>query len=496
MRARLLLGGGALALAVLLVGARAATEERLRRGEAVALTSAAAAEAADALAARYARWFARRETTEGAAEEPFSTLAERVLAAHEGVEGGFFSADDGRFYGFAFPTSPPPPPAYGPPPREVGVIREVVAEAMAAGAPVVRWFDDYSHFAVAAAPVPDPASPIPYGAAWTLKRRPDLAPRPADPWLLAALGLALLGGAVILHVSVALRRQAAAVRAGLEALREDLAHRVPGPADPDLAAIAHAANEMAEALAFSREAERALAEGLARHERAAALGRLVAGVAHEVRTPLAAVKARLQLWLRRAPESVAHDPTVPEVVAQLDRLGRFVDHLYALARVGRLPLEPGDPLAALEAAARDVAPEAEAGHVQIVLPALPPVRPDLRINAAALEGVFANLLRNALQAGARRVEVRLDATPDRLTVAVHDDGPGLPAEGAARWFEPFYTTRADGLGLGLALAYEVVRHHGGTLEARPSDLGGAALVVTLPLAAPVAFPVDARTDAA
>ncbi|MFN3596218.1 MAG: sensor histidine kinase [Rubricoccaceae bacterium] len=487
VRGRVLVGGLLLLLAVGLVAGRVLVWDRLVLAREIARTGRWTAEAAEALAAAYGAWYDGADgqgTAASTAAGTFTGYTEALLRRFEGVEGGFYSADDSTFYGFAFPTSPPPAPAYGPPPREVALLIDVAREAMQNRATVTRWVSSYSRFGVSAAPVLDASLPDrPYGAAWTLQRRQDLtAPAALDGWFLLPFALALVGGGVLLSALVGLRRQALAVRRGLGALTDDLSQLLPEPADPDFAAIARAANGLAASLTRARAAEAALARQIARQERAASLGRFAGAVAHEVRTPLAGVKARLQLWLRRAPAHVADDPVLPDVIAQLDRLDGVIEHLYRLTSVGRLPLERGPVGDAVRRATEAMRPRAEAAGAALDA-RIPDDLPEVDRHPVALEGVVQNLVANALEAGARRVRVLAGAHEGGLGLEVHDDGPGLPPD-AARLFEPFYTTRPDGLGLGLALALETARHHGGTLQAHDSPLGGACFRLTLPAPAP------------
>lgn len=476
--------GGALVFAVVRLIAWSSIERNRAMDRAEERTLAAAAE----LAEEYRSW---RWSWTGSAARDGAALAdvtERVLRLFPGVEGGFFDAGDTTFYGFAFPTSPPPRPAYGPPPREVDLLQRLSEASRRTGTSHYEWHDGSSTFGVAAAPVPDIVGPggRAGGAAWTLMR--VALPRPiSDPWLMAAFALALVGGGFAVRVVLDLRRQAALIRGGIGALSHDLRAGMPLPADPEFAAIARAIDGLAASLAESRRAEAALVADLSRHERMATLGRFAAGVAHEVRTPLAGIKTRLQLWLRRAPEAVQQDPMLPAVIAQIDRLSEMVEHLYGLARIGQMPLERGDLGAAVRAAVHEATPRAAERGASLNAE-ISDRLPEVRFNQVAVALLVSNLVDNAVQANASRVRLVLAPSDGAVQLAVHDDGPGPPAEGAERWLEPFYSTRPEGLGLGLAICYEVAQHHRGALSIARSPLGGTMFTFAVPIPAGAAQP--------
>jgi signal transduction histidine kinase len=116
----------------------------------------------------------------------------------------------------------------------------------------------------------------------------------------------------------------------------------------------------------------------------------------------------------------------------------------------------------------------------------------VRGDETLLEQVFTNILRNAVEAmpggGAVRLETgaRLMRGREEITVSVRDSGPGIPPHLAERLFQPFYTTKEDGTGLGLVLSRKYARAHGGDLEVRAGPGGGTEIVVTLPVAGPAA----------
>lgn len=247
-----------------------------------------------------------------------------------------------------------------------------------------------------------------------------------------------------------------------------------------------AAHEAAEAL------HRTQAQ-LAHATRVTTLGELAASIAHEVNQPLAAVSTNGNAclrWLNRPePDLLEARLALDRILADTQRASEVIRRIRALARKGesqRLPLD-------LNALLRDTAGlvQRELSNHRIVLelrlaPMLPPVEGD----AVQLQQVVINLLMNALQAidgsgpdslrRQQRIVVSTRQRGEQVEVEVTDTGPGLSAAQAGRLFEAFYTTKADGMGMGLAICRSIVDAHGGRIHAVTHDGPGATLAFTLP----------------
>jgi len=220
-------------------------------------------------------------------------------------------------------------------------------------------------------------------------------------------------------------------------------------------------------------------------ERLAGIGRLVAGVVHELNNPLTAVNMYSDALVEKL-GNAGHDPVDVEKLRAIRdagmRIQRLARDLVTYAKPTGARTEPVDLEGVLDEAARLSKPalkESSAVVERVILPA-PPVEG----NRPSLVQVFVNLIRNASQAvqPGGRVRLALEPVGDRVKVTVSDDGAGMPPEEAARAFEPFYTTRPGiGIGLGLPIVQGIVDRHGGKVELTTTPGQGTTVTVTLPV---------------
>lgn len=238
----------------------------------------------------------------------------------------------------------------------------------------------------------------------------------------------------------------------------------------------------------SRRYERAMRRS--EHERRLSLiGEMSAVLAHEIRNPLASLKGHAQLLAEHLaaaasdrekaerPAAAASDREKAErVVLEATRLETLTTDLLDFVRSGPLDRRPADPATLLRAAANEVDP---AGF-DLDLTRAPERWP---VDGPRLHQALTNLLRNAHQAspdGARRPQVSMAVAGERLIVTIRDFGSGLPQGQEDRVFDPFFTTRATGTGLGLAVARRIAELHGGELTAANHAEGGASFTLALP----------------
>jgi signal transduction histidine kinase len=241
-----------------------------------------------------------------------------------------------------------------------------------------------------------------------------------------------------------------------------------------------------------------LEASVAQEQRLSAMGNLAAGVAHEIKNPLNAISVGLQrLRLEFAPaetEARQEYAAFTRIIeAEVSRLNTIVNQFLTLARPLRLNLADEPLISLLKDVLTLLAPQASAQGVTVSESLhLGDVRAS--IDRQQLTHAIMNVLLNAIQAmpSGGTLTIRADvvtppdgscATVSRVArIAVSDTGPGIPKEYMDRIFEPYFTTKEGGTGLGLALAHRVVVEHRGTIRAENASAGGARFVIDLPLA--------------
>lgn len=399
-------------------------------------------------------------------------IANGALEKLEGVEGGFYLAGDwNRFFVHAFPSNPdrlPEPPhkdkkekknrhpqprplqSADPPPKEVRPIHDQCVNSLNDDEGVPRLMVGEI------GPSRDMIVTEPVG-----RQRPALM----ATWVMTRLTSPE-------HTAAQLTRYQAATGLALAGI---------------LAALVLMAN-LGQSLRRERQHRERLTEELRRAEHLAALGRLLAGVAHEVRNPLAAIRSTAQLFQRLPPSS--RDPSrLDPIVQSVDRLNALVSRLLFFVRSGHEERRPVDLNAIVQETQTLLRAQADSQRVALQTDPAPDI-PRLLGSAQALQQVVLNLMTNALQAmpdgGTLLCRTRLSPRlrgdeGESVELLIADRGPGISAEAMPHLFEPFHTTRPEGTGLGLALCREIVQQHGGRIELDTLDGWGAVFRVTLPL---------------
>jgi len=235
-------------------------------------------------------------------------------------------------------------------------------------------------------------------------------------------------------------------------------------------------------------------ERMKERDRLAALGQMAAGLAHEIRNPLGAIKGAAQLLQPSAAGSSGVDPASKEflsiIVEEVNRLNKIVSQFLDYARPYRGEQEPLEVNDVVRKTLQLLTKEAEGKGMEVV-PSLVDGLPPVRADAEQLVQVFLNLSLNALQAmpdGGRlfvstaiRRATRRGAAAAFLEVRFRDTGVGIPPGDLRNLFIPFFTTKEKGTGLGLPISQRIIENHGGTIEVRSQPGIGATFTVLLPV---------------
>ncbi|HEX9242769.1 MAG TPA: HAMP domain-containing sensor histidine kinase [Anaeromyxobacter sp.] len=260
--------------------------------------------------------------------------------------------------------------------------------------------------------------------------------------------------------------------------------------DRDAPLLVRVANHAAVALRLLRSIEelRAQQTAVEHAERLAGIGRLVAGVVHELNNPLTAVNMYSETLAEKLGQA-GHDPADVEKLRAILEAGRRIQRLARDLVAYARPQGPGtdavDLADAVDEAVR-LAKPALKDHRAEVDRRLDPC-PPAEGNRASLVQVVLNLVTNAAHAVARGGRIAVSLAPDGplVRLVVEDDGEGMTPEVAARAFEPFFTTRGgEGIGLGLPIVRGIVERHGGSVSLETAPAAGTKVTVRLPAARP------------
>ena len=231
-------------------------------------------------------------------------------------------------------------------------------------------------------------------------------------------------------------------------------------------------------------------EDMGRVERLAALGTMAAGIAHEIRNPLANIRIAVQALDRQLPVQHAHRDSPQKIIKEIDRLSQILHDFLAFARPPKPNRQPAPLTAIIDEVALLLKEQVAKGGVMIVREYAPDL-PEVLVDKALVQQVFVNLLLNAIQAmpggGEIVISVQELSDPEKegaesrfLQVRLRDSGPGIPAQNLERIFDPFYTTKAQGTGLGLSVVHQILREHEGRISVESEPGRGTAFIIHLP----------------
>jgi len=231
---------------------------------------------------------------------------------------------------------------------------------------------------------------------------------------------------------------------------------------------------------------RALEETSRRQDRLAAIGRMAASIAHEIRNPLAAMRGSIQM-LRADMEGQSSQTELMEIILrESDRLNRIISDFLNYARPRSIIQSKVDVGELLRRTFTLLRNSAELNEHQIIGEDVPDEPVLVGADAEQLQQVFWNLARNALQSMPDGGELRAAVQPqkdNRLRIAFADTGRGMSPQQVEHLFEPFSST-TGGTGLGLSIVYQIIRDHGGTINVRSREGQGTTITIELPLGEP------------
>lgn len=396
-------------------------------------------------------------------------LSTATLSEYGQVEGGFYLLTADRLLGYAYPTHRGPKPKRDIPPVERGIILELARLTTISKVPQTQIIKPGPNIVVLR------SDPLPLGGAvWTMKRIPE--PEDTRPTVLTALIIVMDLFVVAWTVYIALQLQYGVqqLQRGIKAIEEGKAEQI-APLPAEMGLLGASINTM-------HQRRQELEHHLRRMDRLASLGQLVAGVAHEVRNPLASMRLNLQYVKRQLQRQGITNLPLPSLLEQVDRLELLVKRLLYFDQTQQ---QEDIVSTSLEAIAEESVSlfrlQAEQQGVSLIYhsPAKPLVLVPLR--RQQIGQVMLNLLLNAIQASpsAGQVDVGVEQQENYLVAWVEDRGQGISLENREQIFNPFYSTKSDGTGLGLSISHEIVAQHGGYIDLN-SQPGSTRFSIYLP----------------
>jgi signal transduction histidine kinase len=309
-------------------------------------------------------------------------------------------------------------------------------------------------------------------AAWCLRRIfnfSDSSELNKRLLLVGVMLVALMSIGIVLGLSFSMQRGFGVIQTGLERLQTDFNYRLPDQ-NHELSTIVHSINTMA-------ESRQKLEADLRREDRLRVMGRVVAGIAHEIRNPLNSIRLTIRVLARRLQGERAADEPIALVTGEIDRLDALLKSLLVFRsdepqRIREQPLQP-----ILERTLALVKPHAQEHGVTIRVAEPSPCT--AMVDSDYLQQALMNLLLNAIDASGEKgtVEVSMHRQNGQIEVDVEDSGAGLTAEQRERIFEAFYTTKPGGTGLGLAVTKTLLEKMGGAIQSSNSARGARFRVV-------------------
>ncbi len=425
--------------------------------------------------------------------EVLALLSRVVLQNIEGLRGGFYAKAGDTLLGESVSTAERSPEHSGNE-NSAGEERKVILEVAQSAVETHQTSEQVLSNAantvlIEAVPIRDGYSIV--GSAWTVKRLGVLPGANRFRAYLITVGLGIAALASVLLTLLVIRNLQGGVRkieSGLQGLERNLASQIESDSDPEeIQRIAQAINRLGVALKENIQREKQIESQLRHAERLASLGRLVAGVAHEVRNPLATIRLRVQMC-RRDSEKLHVKESCSVALEEIERLNGMVNRLLSFARPVQLHREPADLRNLLEERMESFRDSAEKHGITLTTE-LPQNDVSLQVDKDRMAQVFDNVIQNAIEAmaeGGGTLSVTLASQPDKadngngVCVEFRDTGSGMKSSVIGHVFDPFFTTKPTGTGLGLSICHELVQAHGGDIQLESAEGRGTSVRITIP----------------
>lgn len=418
----------------------------------------------------------------------FTGLLNDYLIQQNGLEGGVYILKLDDFKGYAFPTSPPPVPAYGPPPRSHQIIKNQALASLDSIQAIVNVHSfDPAVFPLATVPFMYNKKAV--GAVWIrihIERELPLA-----RFLKVANFLTIIsvvGFLVMAMFSLFLSTGIKQIKRELDNTKLNQSYRLKIRGGW-FGFIPARINEMLDILEKENQDRKNLQKQLQQEEKLASLGKMVAGVAHEVKTPLAVIKMRVQMWEKEILKEEDIQKKIPPegitlVLDEINRLSSLVKRLVVFSRPICKNLRP----ISLEQTTDEVLSMINPGSLKMNVSITKNYCdncPQIFADGNTVKQVLINILNNSFESVAKDGAVHISTSYLRdekmVALEIEDNGPGIPLDIIDKVFDPFFTSKEKGTGLGLAISHEIMLAHNGSITFLNGESRGLKCSIKFPV---------------
>jgi signal transduction histidine kinase len=289
----------------------------------------------------------------------------------------------------------------------------------------------------------------------------------------------------LIHVRYVAKNLNNILKAISEVERGNFTSHLEVSASDEMGRLSSAFNEMIDRLNMMRdEIKRAHRHDMERADKLASVGELAAGMAHEIKNPIAGISNALQVFMDDMDRDSVEKPIFEEMLVQLKRVNQAVNNLLSYSKPQKPNNEFVDISRVIERAINLTKQSALRTHVAIHQNVTEKL-PDVYVDPKQIEQVLVNIIMNAIQATQKHGKIYITKTIDdssnEIVVRVTDNGEGISEENLEKIFRPFYTSKHKGTGLGLAICDNIVNQHGGRLEVQSNEGEGSVFSIVLPL---------------
>ena len=410
------------------------------------------------------------------------------LKVLSGLDGGFYLIYPDEFYGYSFPTSPPPVPVYGPPPRSYNIIKTQSLMS----AEENRFIIDLHSFDAAFFPLATKPIVINYqtvGVVWVrIHIENELPIIKLKQVVNVAAIISILGFLILMLFSSLLSGEIKGLKSEMENIKYNPSLRLRNKWGI-FGYISSNINGMLDTIEAENSQRRILEQQLNQKEKLASLGNMIAGVAHEVKTPLAIIKTRIQMWQLEVHKSAAIAEHIsPEsmqmVIKETNRLSDLVKRLLIFSRPIDKRLKPTDINKLINEVVSFISIEKNTKTISIEL-SLCNGLPLIQIDESSIKQVIINVLENSLEAmpegGVINISSGIEPENEIIIIEITDTGKGISEEISNKIFDPFFTSKESGAGLGLSISYQIVKAHNGEIVISNNPDKGTRCIIKLPV---------------